>query len=110
MPSRLWPLLLVAALGLQPSAPRLEWELQNSGVSARLRGLSAVSPQVAWASGANGTVLRTIDGGVNWHLRPVSGAPTLDFRDVDAISDRVAYVLSIGPREASRIYKTTDGG
>jgi photosystem II stability/assembly factor-like uncharacterized protein len=110
MPSRLWPLLLVAALGLRPSVPRLEWERQDSGVAARLRGLSAVSPQVAWASGANGTVLRTADGGVNWQPRPVAGASTLDFRDVDAVSDRVAYVLSIGPGDASRIYKTTDGG
>ena len=98
-------------LGLQPpSVPRLEWEVQNSGVTARLRGLSAVSPQVAWASGANGTVLRTVDGGINWQLRPVTGASTLDFRDVDAMSDHVAYVLSIGPGEASRIFKTNDGG
>src|SRR3954469_93259 len=110
MPLRVWPLLHVAAFALPASAPRLEWELQNSGVTARLRGLSAVSRQVAWASGANGTVLRTDDGGVNWHLRRVSGASALDFRDVDAISDRVAYVLSIGPGDASRIYKTTDSG
>ena len=93
-----------------PLRPRLEWDVQNSGVTARLRGLSAVSPQVAWASGANGTVLRTVDGGVNWQPRAVPGASTLDFRDVDAMSDHVAYVLSIGPGEASRIFKTNDGG
>src|SRR3954463_11541613 len=110
MPSRLWPFLVVAAVGLQPSGPRLEWELQNSGVTARLRGLSAVSSQVAWASGANGTVLRTVDGGAHWQPRPVDGASAVDFRDVDAVSERVAYVLSIGPGEASRIYKTSDGG
>ena len=69
-----------------------------------------MSSQVAWASGANGTVLRTVDGGVTWQPRPVAGASSLDFRDVDAFSDDVAYVLSIGPGEASRIYKTTDGG
>jgi photosystem II stability/assembly factor-like uncharacterized protein len=109
MRSRLWPFLLVAWLG-QASVPRLEWDVQNSGVTARLRGLSAVSPQVAWASGANGTVLRTVDGGVNWQPRAVPGASTLDFRDVDAMSDHVAYVLSIGPGEASRIFKTNDGG
>ena len=37
-------------------------------------------------------------------------AEALDFRDVDALSEHVAYALSIGPGEASRIYKTTDGG
>ena len=102
MPSRIWPLLLVAGLGLPPSTPRLEWEVQNSGVTARLRGLSAVSPTVAWASGANGTVLRTVDGGVTWQARSVAGASSLDFRDVDAMSDGIAYILSIGPGEASR--------
>lgn len=40
----------------------------------------------------------------------VPGAEKLDFRDVDAMSDRVAYALSIGPGESSRIYKTADGG
>jgi photosystem II stability/assembly factor-like uncharacterized protein len=40
----------------------------------------------------------------------VPGAEKLDFRDVDALSAEVAYVLSIGPGEASRIYKTQDGG
>jgi photosystem II stability/assembly factor-like uncharacterized protein len=51
-----------------------------------------------------------VDGGVNWQPRAVPGASTLDFRDVDAMSDHVAYVLSIGPGEASRIFKTNDGG
>src|SRR5690606_5895652 len=37
------------------------WEGQRSGTGARLRGLSVVSPDVAWASGAGGTVLRTVD-------------------------------------------------
>jgi photosystem II stability/assembly factor-like uncharacterized protein len=92
------------------STPRLEWQPQQSGVSARLRGVSAVSDRAAWVSGANGTILRTTDGGVTWQRRPVAGAESLDFRDVDAISEVVAYALSIGPGGASRIYKTTDGG
>jgi photosystem II stability/assembly factor-like uncharacterized protein len=72
--------------------------------------VSAVSPSVAWASGANGTILRTIDGGGSWKPRPIAGTEKLDFRDIDAFSDGIAYVMSIGPGEASRIYKTTDGG
>ena len=42
------------------------WELSPTGVTARLRGLSAVSDRVAWASGSGGTVLRTVDGGRSW--------------------------------------------
>jgi photosystem II stability/assembly factor-like uncharacterized protein len=100
--------LLVAPALAQAFA--VEWQAQPSGVTARLRGVSAVSERVAWASGANGTVLHTIDGGATWRQRPVAGAEKLDFRDVDAVSPRAAYALSIGPGEASRIYKTTDGG
>jgi photosystem II stability/assembly factor-like uncharacterized protein len=110
MPLRLWPVVIVM-FALNPARiPHLSWESQHSGVTARLRGLSAVSEQVAWASGASGTVLRTIDGGQSWQPRPVPGGATLDFRDIDAVSDRITYVLSIGPGESSRIYKTVDGG
>lgn len=86
------------------------WTGQLTGVTARLRGISAVSERVAWASGTNGTVLRTTDGGDTWKVIPVAGAAQLDFRDIDAFSDKTAYILSIGNGDASRIYKTTDGG
>jgi len=107
-------LLLLAILGFGAhalaQAPPFTFEVQASGVSARLRGVSAVSGDVAWASGAEGTALRTIDGGRTWVRRPIPGAEALDFRDIDAMSAEVAYALSIGPGDASRIYKTTDGG
>lgn len=99
--------VLVAALSIGTQAP---WTQQLTGVNARLRGISAVSDRIAWASGTGGTVLRTINGGDTWTVVEVPGAADLDFRDIDAFSDRVAYVLSIGNGEASRIYKTTDAG
>jgi photosystem II stability/assembly factor-like uncharacterized protein len=55
-------------------------------------------------------VLRTADGGATWTKLTVPDAAKLDFRDVDAVSDTVAWALSIGAGEASRIYKTTDAG
>jgi photosystem II stability/assembly factor-like uncharacterized protein len=99
---------VAGAIAAAQSGPR--WEIQTSGVTARLRGVSAVNARVAWASGAAGTVLRTADGGVTWTKLPVPDADTLDFRDVDAVSETTAYILSIGPGPASRIYKTTDAG
>jgi photosystem II stability/assembly factor-like uncharacterized protein len=55
-------------------------------------------------------VIRTVDGGKSWRLRPVPNAAGLDFRDVEAVDSRTAYLLSIGEGDKSRIYKTTDGG
>ena len=88
-------------------APR--WTMQTSGVDVRLRGVSAVSERVAWASGARSTVLRTVDAGATWQKLNVT-AEALDFRDIDAIDADTAYALSIGNGPASRIYKTTDAG
>src|SRR5262245_32374288 len=86
------------------------WTPQTSGVPGRLRGVSAVNDRVVWASGANGTILRTADGGRTWQKLTVAGAEALDFRDIDAASERTAYALSIGSGAASRVYKTTDSG
>ena len=85
------------------------WTSQQTGVTARLRGISAVSAHIVWASGSSSTVLRTTDGGDTWQKLTVTNEQ-LDFRDVDAVDDRTAYVLSIGNGPASRIYKTTDAG
>ena len=87
-----------------------QWMTQTTGVTARLRGVSAVSTRVAWASGADGTVIRTADGGRTWQRLTVPDSAKLDFRDIDAIDERTAVVLSIGAGGASRIYRTSDAG
>jgi photosystem II stability/assembly factor-like uncharacterized protein len=99
--------LLAGALAVLAIAPA--WTVQQSGVTATLRGVSAASDRVVWASGSRGTVLRSSDAGVTWTKLTVTAEP-LDFRDVDAISDRIAYALSIGNGPLSQIYKTTDAG
>jgi photosystem II stability/assembly factor-like uncharacterized protein len=86
------------------------WKPDESGTKARFRGVSVVDGSVAWASGSQATCLRTIDGGKTWKRLAVPDSNGLDFRDVQAIDDQTAYLLSIGPGELSRIYKTTDGG
>jgi photosystem II stability/assembly factor-like uncharacterized protein len=106
-------LLVLAALLTAPggaSATELTWRLTPTGTDAQLRGLSAVSRQVAWASGARGTVLRTVDGGRTWQQVGPPDTATLDFRDIEAFDARTAVALSIGEGESSRVYRTTDGG
>ncbi|WP_113702360.1 WD40/YVTN/BNR-like repeat-containing protein [Nonomuraea lactucae] len=102
--------LLAAPLPARADVPALGWELKETGVTARLRGLSPVSRDVVWASGSGGTVLRTADGGATWENVSPPGTETLQFRDVEAFDARRAAVLSIGEGTDSRIYRTEDSG
>ncbi|MDA1265374.1 MAG: hypothetical protein O2816_09890 [Planctomycetota bacterium] len=102
----LCPLLLCASC-LAP-VPRVTFEAQDTRSTASLRGVSAVSPEVCWASGSGGTFLRTIDGGGSWAAGVVPGAEELDFRDVEALDANSAVLMSAG--RPARLYRTTDGG
>src|SRR5260370_42136073 len=86
---------------------------QNSGTTNGLIAVSPVNPQVVWASGRAGTFVVTTDGGNTWKAGVVPGAESLQFRDVEGVSAKVAYLQSIGvsgnPTDF-RIYKTVDGG
>lgn len=84
------------------------WIAQASGVTASLRGVSAVDDRTAWASGSNGIVLRTLDGGAAWSVIPVPGAEKTDFRDIEAFGPDEAVVMGID--RPARIFRTADGG
>lgn len=104
------PTIAIAVILLLSVTAPAQWTHQSSGVEARFRGVSAVSERVAWASGTNGTVVRTLDGGDSWEAVPIPSARDLDLRDIDAFDENTAYALSIGNGDASRIFKTEDGG
>ena len=97
-------LCLAASTGAQ------SYVVQRSGTTESLRGVSAVSNQIIWASGTHGTYLTTRNGGRTWRTAQVPGAESLDFRDVQAFSSEIAYLMSAGLGDQSRIYKTEDGG
>jgi photosystem II stability/assembly factor-like uncharacterized protein len=102
--------VVLSAPLLAQSTETPKWTLVTTGVTARLRGISAPSSRVIWASGTAGTVIRTDDGGATWSRLEIPDSGALDFRDIDAVDDRTAYVLSIGEGDASRIFKTSDAG
>src|SRR5688572_15955032 len=91
----------------QKSITRTE---QTSGTTALLIAVSPVNDSVVWVSGAQGTFARSTDGGTTWHPGRVTGADSLQFRDVHAVDANTAYLLSIGNGSQSRIYKTRDAG
>jgi photosystem II stability/assembly factor-like uncharacterized protein len=86
------------------------WVMQSSGTDASFRGIHAVGGGIVWASGTNGTVLRTEDSGYMWQSCSMPpGAKKLDFRGIWAWDENDAIVMSSGPGDQSRLYKTTDG-
>ena len=92
------------------TAAHAQWTMQNSHTTADLRGIHSVGGGVAWASGTNGTVLRTEDGGYLWKVCAIPpDAEKLDFRGIQAFDANTAIVMSSGKGDLSRLYKTTDG-
>src|SRR6059036_2163676 len=84
---------------------------QKSGTTQLLISVSPVNSRVVWAAGTGGTYVVTTDGGETWKAAVVPGAENLQFRDVQGVSDQVAYLMSIGGNTTDfRIYKTVDGG
>jgi photosystem II stability/assembly factor-like uncharacterized protein len=107
-------LLIASAFILAAQSPAQSnpsWQMQDSGVTAGLRGIDSIDGKVAWASGTGGTVLKTTDG-AHWQKCAVPDAAadgaTLDFRGVQGFDAKTAVVMSSGPGEKSRVYKTKD--
>ena len=120
---RLRSVLMGWVVGVAIAAPLLfahsagaQWDLEDSGVTESLRGVSSVGGGVVWASGTHGTVLRTEDGGYVWQRcgKPQGAEGVefgeLDFRGVVGFDANTAVVMSSGKGALSRLYKTTDGG
>src|SRR5450432_3535724 len=106
-------LILVAGLAVVGFAqvPQPKLTPQNSGTTQLLIAVSPVNSRVVWAAGTGGTYVVTTDGGNTWKAGVVPGAESLQFRDVQGVSDKVAYLMSIGDNTTDfRIYRTYDGG
>ncbi|NTS41451.1 oxidoreductase [Flavisolibacter sp. BT320] len=97
---------LQTVLFAQASLPRID--TLTSGKKTSLRGMSVVNDNVAWVSGSNGTVGRTINGGKDWKWFKVSRFDTADFRDIQAFDATTAIIMVVG--EPAYILRTTDGG
>jgi photosystem II stability/assembly factor-like uncharacterized protein len=106
---RNWIFLIGFWLGMQTSfAQNPDWQEIQTLVKASLRGLSPLSDRVCWASGSEGTWLKTIDGGKSWTHGVIDGLDTVDFRSIHAFDDQVAVAASAG--QPAVIYLTDNGG
>lgn len=102
-------LLVPPALLCATNASGIRIELVDAHTSASLRGVHVAGDSV-WLSGTDGTVIRSADKGRTWQACPVpAGAAKLDFRAVWAWDSERAVVMSSGPGDQSRLFRTADG-
>lgn len=80
----------------------------TNGTATSIRGMSIVSDQVAWVSGSNGSIGKTIDGGLTWQWLKPAGYEKLDFRDIEAFDSNKAVVVNAG--SPAYVLLTVDGG
>ncbi|NML38336.1 oxidoreductase [Chitinophaga sp. G-6-1-13] len=73
-----------------------------------IRGLSAVSDDVVWASGTGGMVGRSINGGNSWEWHQIKACDSCDWRSLYAFNDQKAVVINAG--EPAHVFLTEDGG
>jgi len=98
------------------AAAGMWWSVESTGVESNLRGVSVIADvtdtgkTAIWASGSNGTILRSVDAGKHWERVYAPDGLALDFRGVVGIDANAAYVMSSGEAEKSRIFKTGDRG
>ena len=96
-------LLFIVALITGCNSPTFELIPQTVNTSSLLIGLSIIDETKVWASGTNGTVIRSLDGGNSWDVFVHPTADTLQFRDIHAFNKDNALVMSIGSGPSSQI-------
>lgn len=80
----------------------------TSGTNTSIRGISAVSDDIAWVSGSNGYIGKTIDAGKTWQWVQPAGYEKLDFRDIEAFDEQKAIAVNAG--SPAYILLTINGG
>jgi photosystem II stability/assembly factor-like uncharacterized protein len=112
MSNKRFSIILILSSGLRLIPPALaaaNWIATLTGSTASLRAIVAVDDRNVWASGTNGTVLHTVDGGAHWAR--MAGLPDdLDFRGLQTLDGKTVLIMSAGPGAQSRIYRTIDAG
>ena len=93
------------------------WYEVTSGTVKKLLSVSFADTQTGYISGADGTLLKTTDGGSNWAPVSHSGmtltAPYDDIVHVNFVDAQVGYAIVSNhdnPTYAGLFYKTTNGG
>lgn len=101
-------LLGAGLISLWCHAQPLQWVAVETGTDANFRGLSVVDDSVAWVSGSNGWVGRTMNGGRTWDFKQVKDLERSDFRSLYGFDAQTAVIANAG--SPAYILRTTNGG
>lgn len=105
----LWLITGSLSLPAQSTAQNFQLHLSETQPPLKsIRGLSAVSDNVVWASGTGGMVGRSINGGNTWEWHQVKACDSCDWRSLYAFNDQKAVVINAG--EPAHVFLTEDGG
>ena len=80
------------------------WLPLSSGTTSNLLSVCFTDPSVGYAVGQNGTIIKTIDGGINWIAQ--SSGLNAELFDVCFVSTDTGFIVG----RNGTILKTTDGG
>ncbi len=88
-----------------------QWTPITLETKASFRAIRSQGKHI-WIGGTRGTVIHSSDGGANFHVKPVPGADSLDFRDLAILDDKTVLLMSAGPAEngAAKIFRTENAG
>ena len=101
--------LVIASLACSPSVLAQDpWKPFDTQTKASLRGLAAVSKEIAWACGSKGTVVQTLDGGKTWQRLSLPNLQETEIRSIHSWDGDKAIVATAG--QPALILKTIDRG
>lgn len=103
---RFFYLIILLVITIKASSQTIQ--ILTSDTKTSLRGLSVVNDKVVWASGNNGTIVKSTDGGKSWQSLVVTGYEKRDFRDIEAFDSNTTLIMAAS--EPAMILKTIDSG
>jgi photosystem II stability/assembly factor-like uncharacterized protein/sugar lactone lactonase YvrE len=85
--------------------------VQTTGTTSRIRSIKAINEKIVWVCGADGLVLRTVNGGTTWEKKTVTDAAFTNYV-IEALDSNTAWAGGTNTNDGVdfRIWKTADGG
>lgn len=105
---KIFSLLFILLMALEGKSQAYKINTLQSGNKVSIRGLSVVSNDIIWASGNNGMVAKSTNGGKNFEWIKVNGYEKREFRDIEGFDQNTAIIMGVDA--PAIILKTRDGG